>query len=291
MAYPGEGSDTPDGEIELADDEIAEVLRALVQSDDRVQCLDLPHRRLWIKRQGVKVLPRFVTFQGVAAALLRVAHLRPSPRLAPHAMQAREVARMRMFAASGFPVPSIVFQSKTAMVMADVGPTLAERLNALRKSDPVGHDALLVQAADALGRIHAAGLSHGRPHVRDFFLCDGEVGFMDFEEDPASVMPLEMAQARDVFLYFLIVASRAMRPGETCPAALEAWLRHATNATQHELRSLTALASRILPLIRLIGRVHMGSDLRRFIMATEFLMKAPLDRAESPNTAKAGQDG
>ena len=155
----------------------------------------------------------------------------------------------------------------------------------------MGHDALLVQAADALGRIHAAGLSHGRPHVRDFFLCDGEVGFMDFEEDPASVMPLEMAQARDVFLYFLIVASRAMRPGETCPAALEAWLRHATNATQHELRSLTALASRILPLIRLIGRVHMGSDLRRFIMATEFLMKAPLDRAESPNTAKAGQDG
>ena len=291
MAYLGDGSDTPDGEIELADDEIAEVLRVLVQSDDRVQCLDLPHRRLWIKRQGVKVLPRFVTFQGVAAALLRVAHLRPSPRLAPHAMQAREVARMRMFAASGFPVPSIVFQSKTAMVMADVGPTLAERLNALRKSDPVGHDALLVQAADALGRIHAAGLSHGRPHVRDFFLCDGEVGFMDFEEDPASVMPLEMAQARDVFLYFLIVASRAMRPGETCPAALEAWLRHATNATQHELRSLTALASRILPLIRLIGRVHMGSDLRRFIMATEFLMKAPLDRAESPNTAKAGQDG
>ena len=79
MAYLGDGSDTPDGEIELADDEIAEVLRALVQSDDRVQCLDLPHRRLWIKRQGVKVLPRFVTFQGVAAALLRVAHLRPSP--------------------------------------------------------------------------------------------------------------------------------------------------------------------------------------------------------------------
>ncbi|MCC8931768.1 serine/threonine protein phosphatase [Rhizobium sp. 'Codium 1'] len=291
MAYLGDGSDTPNGEIELADDEIAEVLRALVQSDDRVQCLDLPHRRLWIKRQGVKVLPRFVSFQGLVAALLRVPHLRPSPQLAPDAMQAREIARMHIFAAAGFPVPPIVFQSKTAMVMADVGPTLAERLNTLRTSDPVGHDALLVQAADGLGRVHAAGLSHGRPHVRDFFLSDGEVGFMDFEEDPASVMPLEMAQARDVFLYFLIVASRAIRPDETCPAALGAWSRHATDAAQRELRSLTALASRILPLIRLIGRVHMGSDLRRFIMATEFLMKAPLDRVESPNTAKAGQDG
>jgi hypothetical protein len=77
----------------------------------------------------------------------------------------------------------------------------------------------------------------------------------------------------------------------TGPAALDAWLRHAPVATRRELRALAAVAGRILPLARLIGRVHMGSDLRRFIMATEFLMQAPLDRADSPNTAKAGQDG
>jgi tRNA A-37 threonylcarbamoyl transferase component Bud32 len=292
MAYLlGDGSGTPKGEIELADDEIAEVLRALIESDGRVQCLDLPHRRLWIKRHGVKVLPRFVSLQGLAAGLFRVPQFRPSPKLAPDAMQAREIVRMRAFAAAGFCVPAIVYQSKTAMVMEDVGLTLAQHLKDLRRADPVAHDALLVQAADALGRVHAAGLSHGRPHARDFFLREGRIGFMDFEEDPASVMPLEMAQARDVFLYFLVVASSAIRPDETCRASLEAWSHRATDAAQHELRALTAIASRILPLIRLIGRVHMGSDLRRFIMATEFLMKAPLDRAESLNTAKAGQDG
>ncbi|WP_235882849.1 lipopolysaccharide kinase InaA family protein [Rhizobium rhizophilum] len=237
------------------------------------------------------MLPRFVSFQGLAARLLSVPHLRPSPQLSPEAMQTREISRMRAFAAAGFAVPAIAYQSKTAMVMEDVGQTLASRLRDLRVADPEAHDAFLVQAAEALGRVHAAGLSHGRPHVRDFFLRDGEVGFMDFEEDPASVMPLEMAQARDIFLYFLVVTTASIRPDETCPAALEAWSRHVSEAAHRELHALTTLAGRILPLVRLIGRVHMGSDLRRFIMATEFLMKAPLDRTESSNTAKAGQDG
>ena len=92
-----------------------------------------------------------------------------------------------------------------------------------------------------------------------------------FTGNPAAVMPLEMAQARDVFLFFLVVASASIRPERTCPAALAGWSRHASASARRELRVLTGLAGRILPLVRLIGRVHMGSDLRRFIMATEFL--------------------
>ncbi|MGL3608226.1 RIO1 family regulatory kinase/ATPase domain-containing protein [Rhizobium sp. G187] len=291
MAYLGESFGALTSGAELTDDEIAEVLRALVSSDGRVQCLDLPRGRLWIKRQGSKVLPVLVPLQGLAAALLRIPYLRPSPQLAPEAMQAREMARMKAFAAKGFPVPTVLYASKTAMVMDDAGLTLAHRLKVLRQEDPAAHDALLVQAAEALGRVHANGLCHGRPHVRDFFLRDGEVGFMDFEEDPASAMPLPMAQARDVLLYFLVVSSVAIEPHRTCPQALEAWSQHAPAAALRELRGLTRVIGRILPLARLIGRVHMGSDLRRFIMATEFLTRAPLGAAEGSNIAKAGQDG
>lgn len=291
MAYVGKGFGPIVDGTELSDHEIAEVLKVLIGSEGRVQCLDLPHRRLWIKRQGLKVLPPLVSIQGGLAALLRIPFLRPSPQLAPEAMQAREIARMRAFAEAGFPVPRILYASKIAMVMSDVGPTLQQILKEMRSDHPERHDALLVKAARQLGRVHAAGLSHGRPHVRDFFLRDGEVGFMDFEEDPAAAMPLGMAQARDVLLYFLIVTSIAAEPQTTCPAALEAWSAGAPEAARHQLRSLTRVIGRILPLARLIGRVHMGSDLRRFIMATEFLTKAPLTAAEGWNTAKAGQDG
>lgn len=281
MAYIGKGFGPIVEGAELSDHEIAEVLKVLIGSEGRVQCLDLPERRLWIKRQGVKILPPLVSVQGILANLLRMPFLRPSPQLAPEAMQAREVARMRAFAEAGFPVPSVLYASKTAMVMADVGPTLQQRLKSMRQEDPQGHDALLVKASEQLGRVHAAGLNHGRPHVRDFFLRDGEIGFMDFEEDPTSVMPLGMAQARDVLLYFLVVTSTAADPQTTCPQALEAWSLNASADAKRELRSLTRVIGRILPLARLIGRVHMGSDLRRFIMATDFLTKARLDQAEA----------
>ncbi|MGG2477507.1 serine/threonine protein phosphatase, partial [Rhizobium sp. BR5] len=41
------------------------------------------------------------------------------------------------------------------------------------------------------------------------------IGFMDFEERPQDVMPLATAQARDIWLLFLQVATRACNPPET----------------------------------------------------------------------------
>jgi tRNA A-37 threonylcarbamoyl transferase component Bud32 len=288
MAHPDEPETAKRNDVHLDNDEIGELLRAMMQSDGRVQRLELKGRTVWIKRQGSKIMPPLVAVQGFFAGLFRIPVLRPSPQLSPEAMQAREIARIRAFAEAGFAVPTIVYSSSTAMVMSDVGPTIDRRMKVLRRADPTAHDALLVQVADALGRVHAADLSHGRPHVRDFFLEDGEVGFMDFEEDPASVMPLAVAQARDVLLYFLVVTSLAVEAEETCQAALKAWLAHAPDAARLELVRLTALIGRILPLARLIGRLHMGSDLRRFIMATEFLMRVPPLTADGPATAKAG---
>lgn len=291
MASPDEPDTANWSNVHLGNDEIGELLRAMMQSDGRVQRLELRERTVWIKRQGGKTMPPLVAVQGLFASLLRIPVLRPSPQLSPEAMQARELNRIRAFADAGFPVPKVVYASATAMVMADVGPTIDRRMRVLRRPDPTAHDALLIEVADALGRVHAAGLSHGRPHVRDFFLEDGNVGFMDFEEDPASVMSLELAQARDVLLYFLVVVSLAATPETTCPAALQAWLARAPDAARVELIRLTALIGRILPLARLIGRLHMGSDLRRFIMATEFLMRVPPLKTDRPGTAKAGQDG
>ena len=39
-----------------------------------------------------------------------------------------------------------------------------------------------------------------------------------------------------------------------------------------ELRHMTRILSGFLSFARLIGRVHMGSDLQRFIVATSYLM-------------------
>ncbi|MGG2477508.1 serine/threonine protein phosphatase, partial [Rhizobium sp. BR5] len=57
-----------------------------------------------------------------------------------------------------------------------------------------------------------------------------------------------------------------------------------------ELCRLTRILGRFLPLARLIGRVRMGSDLRRFIMATDYLMNAVNTDAAVTTTGKAGKD-
>ena len=283
-------SDQPAPLMTFDEKDVAAVLKVLVGGSKRVERVELSDRSVWIKRQDAKVLPIWISLQGLVARLLRMPVLRPSPRLSPEAMQAREVERIRTFDAHGFPVPPLLYVSDRAMVLGDVRPTVQARMRDL-KGSPQQHDALLVESAAALGALHAAGLCHGRPHVRDLFIADERIGFFDFEEDPAAVMPLATAQARDIALFFLVVTSKSIAKDATSKAALRAWLSRAPAPARAELQRFGRMMGRILPLARLIGRVHMGSDLRRFIMATEFLMHAPETEAEGETPGKAGYDG
>lgn len=260
--------------IHLEDADIAALMQALVASEGRVQKLELSIGSVWIKRQGEE-LPRWLLkLQAALASALPYKFLRPSPTLTPDLMMAREKRRMGEFGSRGFPVPEIIYQSDTAIVLSDVGPTVQRTLSAKRRNGEPGHDELVIQCAAAIGDLHSAGLCHGRPHVRDFFLSHGRIGFMDFEEEPQAVMPLETAQARDLWLLFLPLTDLAQNGEITLDAAYQAWASRAPKAAIAELQRLVGVLSRFLPLARLIGRVQMGSDLRRFIVATDYLKNA-----------------
>ena len=260
--------------IHLEDADIAALMQALLSSNGRVQQVELSIGSVWIKRQGAE-RPRWpFKLQSLFASALPYQFLRPSPVLAPDLMMAREKRRMAKFGNKGFPVPDIIYQSDTAIVLSDVGPTVQRTLKAKLRNGEPGHDELVIQCAAAVGDLHAAGLCHGRPHVRDFFLSHGRIGFMDFEEEPEAVMPLETAQARDLWLLFLPLTDIAQNGEITLDAAYQAWASRAPKAAIAELQRLVGVLSRFLPLARLIGRVQMGSDLQRFIVATDYLKNA-----------------
>lgn len=275
---------------DLPDEDIAEIMRVLVSGSDRVQPLQLSFGKVWIKRYGTELPTFWLKAQGYLAKMLPVAFLRPSPLVDSSAMVAREQQRMALFASWGFPVPRLLYSSGAAMVLGDVSPTVQARLDAAREAPAEEHDELLISCARAMGHLHAAGLCHGRPHPRDMFLADGQIGFMDFEEYPQAVMPLAVAQARDIWLLFLQVATRARLGNATCEKAFAAWRETAPAQALVELRRMTAFLARFLPLARLIGRVRMGSDLRRFIMATDFLMNTLEHGAARTDAAMAGHD-
>ncbi len=258
----------------LREEDVPVLLAALLSGSKRVERVALSSGAVWIKRYGTERAPRWVVLQRMLANLIRAPFLRPSPVLADEGMAQREIRRIAQFSEKDVPTARVVYSSGSAVVFSDAGDTVDSRLWAIRDHDPQAHDDMLVHCAAELGRLHAKALCHGRPYPRDMFLKDGRVGFMDFEEEPDKVMPLETAQARDIWLLFLQVATRAKLGRVTHDRAYHAWADVAPPAAIAELRKLTGFLGAFLSTARLIGRVHMGSDLRRFIVATSYLVHA-----------------
>jgi tRNA A-37 threonylcarbamoyl transferase component Bud32 len=275
---------------DISAEDIAVLLQSILRATDRIEKIELPSATVWMKRQGTEKPIWWRHLQESLSKLLPYAFMRPSKILDAEGMNQREINAIEAFALKGFTVPEIIYRAPRVVVVKDVGPSIADRMGAKRLSDPAGHEALIVQSVEALGEIHGAGLCHGRPHVRDFFLKDGKIGFLDFEECPQEVMPLVTAQARDLWLLLLPLSTLSLDVHKTLPQAFDKWCLRAPAATQDELRQMIAVLGRFLPIVRLIGRVRMGSDLRRFILATEFLKTALETDVALLSAGKAGKD-
>ncbi|MDO9416425.1 serine/threonine protein phosphatase [Pararhizobium sp.] len=258
---------------EIRPQDMQTILAALAGGTARVERVRLSDRSVWIKRYSRDGLRIFARLQAPLAALLKQPVLRPSPLKKPEGYVDREVRQIAAFSAAGFLTPAIFFRGPRALVLSHLGETVMAQMDALRDSDPQAHDALLVRCAAELGNIHAAGLCHGRPHPRDFIIDNGQFGVLDFEEDPAAVMPRETAQARDVVLLFLQIASRS-RLAETSGNAFAAWRAVAPPLTQSALRQVLPLFAGFLPAARFVHRIIGGKDIARFVNAIEFLTAA-----------------
>lgn len=274
---------------QMTDADIETLLAALTRETRRIERLDLSFGAVWIKRYGTERPPVWTKAQTALARLFGQPFLRPSPYLDSRGMIAREIRRITAFADRGVPVPQVLYSSGSALVLSDVAPTVTARLDVLRNTDPAAHDALLVACAADLGALHGEGLCHGRPHPRDFFVAGERIGFMDFEEEPEAAMPLAVAQARDVWLLFLQLTDRALLGEATAGKAFAAWRARAPAAAEVELARMLQFLGKFLSPTRLIGRVHMGSDLRRFLAATGYLSEVLLPPRPA-DASKAGKD-
>lgn len=255
----------------LPSEDVATLLAALVSDAKRVESVSLSCGTVWIKRHGDKGRRMIVAVQNAFAHLLRLPFMRPSPAETAEGMVGRDLRRIARFSQAGVPTASVIYSSGGAIVLSDIAPTVHNQLRSLRKTDPAAHDRLLIFCCAELGRLHAAGLCHGRPYPRDMFIKDERLGFIDFEEEPEAVMPMETAQARDLWLLFLQLSERASDRKETQDRAYGAWAAAAPKAAIAELGKITHSMGRFLWLARLIGRIHMGRDLRQFILATTYL--------------------
>jgi hypothetical protein len=235
-------------------------------SAERVSSVRVAGGRVWIKRHDRKDLPFPRRLHALVSPLIREPFLRASPRLSPEGMLERDERKMRAFAVAGFLVPQVLARQGVVHMLADVGPTIQDRLDAA--GDDAVHERLLVNCARAVGQAHAAGLCHGRPHPRDFFETDGVYGFFDFEEEPEAVMPLAAAQARDAWLLFLQIAAQA-RQADTARRAFAAYRAEAPASALAELRRVTRGLRFVAPILRAMRHIRLGGDGRRLLQSSE----------------------
>ncbi|WMJ69473.1 serine/threonine protein phosphatase [Stenotrophomonas sp. 24(2023)] len=218
--------------------------------------LHLADGRVWLKQHDGLRRRVLLGTLGLTARALRVPCLRPPPRLS--ALQARDVELRRLLelAERGIPVPRVLGHSDSALLLEDGGPSLA---HCLRNADDHKAEALLRQAARQLLRAHRAGCCIGQPVARNITVAqDGQLRFIDLEDDPLQVMDLAQAQARDWLLFISGSIRHAPLPVGAYVAVIGHCLRQATPEVQQQLREAVSRLRYLPALCRLGGHRAQG---------------------------------
>jgi hypothetical protein len=93
---------------------------------------------------------------------------------------AAERAAFDILVEAGAPVPPVVAEGPGYFVTPDCGRPLRDLIRD-RALAPADRTQPFAEAATALARLHAQGLSHGRPAIKDICWDGRRVAFLDFE--------------------------------------------------------------------------------------------------------------
>ena len=222
--------------------------------------------QIWIKRAGTPHGPGRYRAMAALARLLRLDVLRPVPNPGGEAAIATEVRRLTDLAARGIRVPVVLAAAPNGFAMRHLGRTGEETHSlgneidhAVQDGDRAAVLALWQQGLDTLAHVHRQGTCLSQAFARNLVRCpDGEVACIDFEDDPAAVLPLAVCHVRDALCYahstaIYLHASGTLSEGRERWAA---WVAKGGTEMQEVLATSTRRMGwmRHLPTNRKLGR-------------------------------------
>ena len=269
-------SDTPVLGVQTPD-YAAFLQHQLPRQQFNVASYQLSGQQVWLKKAGPRHGMAGYRLLGALALLARLPVLRPVPNLGGHAAIATEAQRLRDLAARGLRVPAVLAVQPGGLLLRHLGqpgeptPSLAEEMEAAIHAGAAAQQALWWQGLQAIGQVHTNGTSLSQAFARNLVRCpDGVVGYIDFEDDPASALPLVHCQARDALCYVHSTALYLDQGGALAGARTlwSDWLAQCSPDLQAALASTIARMGwlRHLPASRRLGR-----DLQRARAAHDVL--------------------
>ncbi|MDQ3511785.1 MAG: serine/threonine protein phosphatase [Pseudomonadota bacterium] len=213
-----------------------------------VHRFELNGQPAWLKRYGRHGRTLRLAALSLVVRRLDVLSLQPPPRHLGDDARATEQRRIGELRELQVRVPSVLGHGNGFLVLSDLGETLSVRL---RRSEPREAERLFSEVAQAIVRVHADGGYLGQPLARNIAVSpDGEIGFLDFEEDPGEVMTLQQAQVRD-WLIFVAGAARHLPCDEVRMGEL---IGRVLREAQPEVRSMLAASTARLDFLRSLCR-------------------------------------
>ena len=237
----------------------------------RVHAVEFEGKKYWLKRYGTERPPVARFGHKLLAFIMRKPIFRASPIYSPQKALEAEIAKLKAFENAGFPSIELIGVEGLVFVTKHAGKDL-ERTIAVNKSDTETNDEIMCQWAGLFGRIHMAGLCHGRPHLRDSIYNDGSWVLMDFEEHPEAVMPLATAQARDLVLLFMQLV-KSINDIDKLDEAMKRYKENAPVAVLEEAAKVIRDIQPFISLLDLTVRIVPRKDTKRLSLATRFLQQ------------------
>ncbi len=215
---------------------------------------------------------------GAAAKALRMPVLTPVPNPGGPTAIATEVQRLRDLAARGIRVPVVLAAAADGFAMRHLGHTgeeihsLGNEIDhAVQAGDTATVLALWQQGLDTLTQVHRQGTCLSQAFARNMVRCpDGEVACIDFEDDPAAVLPLAVCHVRDALCYAHSTAIYLHTSG-TLIEGRDRWAAWVAQGSA-EMRDVLATSVRRMGWMRhLPTNRKLGRDLQRVRAAYDLL--------------------
>lgn len=118
-----------------------------------------------------------------------------------------ESGKLRQLADHGVRVPRVLHVDADYFVMSDAGRTLEEVL----REEPDRTEEYIAKAVRELRRLHDLGFAHGGAQIKNLTVLDGEIYFIDFEENIPE-RHLEKFKVRDLFLLMMSLQRHGHNP-------------------------------------------------------------------------------
>ena len=204
----------------------AELARILPGQTHTIARHNLPNGQIvWVRQTG-KTIPQWrYSLLGFVARHLRLGALQPVPNAGGSEAIATEAARLRALAAHDIRAPRLLAESAGGLMFTHIGEhTLLHHI----ENSPERLD-YWQQGLAAIERVHRNGQYLSQAFARNIIVCnDGQIGFIDVEDDPGRYMPLERCQSRDYLCYLQSTAVWLQKHGLLDQAAV-IWRQHSSS--------------------------------------------------------------